>query len=972
MTQNALSEPFSPYKRLDVLIVEDSEIDAELMARELQRFGYAPSWRRVDRAMDLEHALRSQSWDVVLSDYAMPHFSGLEALEIVKSAGLDLPFVLVSGTIGEETAVKAMRAGANDYLLKDRMARLGPAVERELREAEGRRARKRAEDALRASEERLRLAWDTTPDALTISTLKDGVYVSVNQGYIDLTGYNRQEVIGRSALELPFWEDRGSRNVLVNQLMKHGLVRSLEAKIRRKDGEVRTVLISAGLMHLQGEPHILGVAKDIEALKRAQRAQAKSEQLFRKYFELGLVGMALTTPEHKWVYVNERICKILGYTRNELIQTTWTDLTHKEDLESELEQFDRMLTGQIEGYALDKRFIRKDGGEVYTTVHVSCIRDEDQRVEHAIAHLHDISDRIKSEQILTKQAQELKTINRLGLEISSSLSLEQVSTRGLRELCHGLQSDCAMLFLRRGQELVLQGWEWNSDKVVDEQAPIHRVGECLCGRAVEERTALFSSNINEDPRCTVAECRKAGLISVAAVPLFSGDQIIGVLGLGSYSQRDFAAEATFIQSLAHEIALGLKNSLLFEEIQQHARKLEERLQELRRANEEKDNLHNQLVQAQKMEAVGILSGGIAHDFNNLLQVIEGYSDLALLHTQQEEAVHQQLNEIKKAAQRAAELTKGLLTFGRRIESKLRPVNVNHEIQQVAGMLSRTIPKMIDMQISLVENVQTISGDPSQLQQVLMNLALNARDAMPEGGTLTIKTENLELDEDYCRKHLGTKPGLYVLISVSDSGLGMDQKTKDLIFDPFFTTKEAGKGTGLGLSIAYGIIKSHGGHIICDSTPGQGTSFRIYLPALEAWTVIDSEMPTSETPVRGTETILVIDDDDQVRDMASAMLTGFGYKVLTATNGKEGLGCYREEADNIDIVLLDLIMPEMGGRECLEAILEIDPAARVLMASGEGAAGTVQMLRESGALGVVTKPFGMGRLLRAVRDALDKT
>ncbi len=973
MKHSALSESFSSHKQLNVLIIEDSEIDAELMVRELQRFGYALSWRRVDGAMDLKQALFSRSWDVVLSDYSMPHLSGLEALEIVKSSRLDVPFVLVSGTIGEETAVKAMRAGANDYLLKDRMARLGPAVERELREAEGRRARKRAEDALRASEERLRLAWETTPDALTISRVEDGAYVDVNQGYVDLTGYSRLDVIGRSALELSFWEDSGHRHVLVNHLIKHGHVRNLQAKMRRKDGEVRTVLISAGLMRLQGRPHILEVVKDIEALKRAQQALAKSEQLFRKYFELGLVGMALTSPEQKWVCVNERICRILGFTRDELLQTTWSSLTHQDDLKSDLEQFDRMLTGEIEGYALDKRFIRKDGGVVYATVHVSCIRGEDQRVEHVIAHLHDISGRIHSEQILTKHAQELETINRLGREISSSLSLEQVSTRGLRELCIGLQSDCAMLFLRKDHGLILQDWAWNSDKSENVQFPIHRAGKCLCDQAVEERTAVFSSNINNDPRCTGGECKRMGLASVAAIPLFSGDQTIGVLGLGSYSQREFSAEATFIQSLAHEITLGLRNSLLFEEIQRHARELEEGLLELELANEEKDNLQNQLVQAQKMEAIGILSGGIAHDFNNLLQVIEGYSDLALFKTQPGENGYQQLKEIKKAAQRAAELTKGLLTFGSRVESKLRPVNVNHEIHQVAGMLSRTIPKMIDMQISLEEHIPTIDADASQLQQVLMNLALNARDAMPEGGTLTIRTENLELDVDHCRKHLGTKPGPHVLISVSDSGSGMDQKTKDLIFDPFFTTKEAGKGTGLGLSIAYGIVKSHGGHIVCRSRPGEGTSFRIYLPILVDGTITDLEMPETETLMGGTETVLIIEDEDKIRDVAAEMLSSFGYKILTATNGKEGLRYYREKADNIDIVLLDVIMPEMGGIECLREILRMDPAARVLIASGCDAAGTtVQEVSERGARGIVTKPFSMRHLLKAVRDALDGT
>jgi two-component system, cell cycle sensor histidine kinase and response regulator CckA len=242
-------------------------------------------------------------------------------------------------------------------------------------------------------------------------------------------------------------------------------------------------------------------------------------------------------------------------------------------------------------------------------------------------------------------------------------------------------------------------------------------------------------------------------------------------------------------------------------------------------------LQKQLIEAQKMEAIGTLAGGIAHDFNNLLQVINGYAEIAMFRIKEGDVGYSALLEIRRAARSAAELTQGLLTFSRRVESKLRPVDLNQELQEVAKMLARTLPKMIEIEMDLFEPLDTVNSDPAQLQQVVMNLAVNARDAMPNGGRLSIETKNVHLDEEYCKSYLEVSPGNYVLLSISDSGTGMDEETRKHIFDPFFTTKETGKGTGLGLSIVFGIVKSHGGNILCHSEPGHGTTFKVYLPAL---------------------------------------------------------------------------------------------------------------------------------------------
>ncbi len=380
-------------------------------------------------------------------------------------------------------------------------------------------------------------------------------------------------------------------------------------------------------------------------------------------------------------------------------------------------------------------------------------------------------------------------------------------------------------------------------------------------------------------------------------------------------------------------------------------------------------LEKQLRQAQKMEAIGTLAGGIAHDFNNLLQVIQGYVDIGLLKLGKGQPGPSEFQEIRRAARSAADLTEGLLTFSRQFESKLRPVDLNHELEQVAKMLNRTISKMIAIELNLADDLDTINGDPAQLQQVVMNLAVNARDAMPGGGELHIQTQNAQLDAEYCKLHLGTKPGRYVLVSVTDSGFGMEKEIVEHIFEPFFTTKGLGEGTGLGLSIAYGIVQSHGGSITCYSEPGEGTTFKVYLPTMGNQVDTEESRDADFLP-RGHETILLVEDEEAIRNSGESILSLFGYSVLTAANGREGLELYREKRHEIALVILDLIMPEMSGRDCLREILSIDPNAKVLIASGYTANGRIdQALREK-ARAFLRKPYEAQRMLTLVRQILD--
>ncbi len=388
---------------------------------------------------------------------------------------------------------------------------------------------------------------------------------------------------------------------------------------------------------------------------------------------------------------------------------------------------------------------------------------------------------------------------------------------------------------------------------------------------------------------------------------------------------------------------------------------------------EQQKLQVQLLRAQKMEALGTLAGGIAHDFNNLLQAIQGYADLLLLSIEENSEAVEEVKEIKHASQRGAELTRQLLTFSRKAKSRLQAININSEIKHILKLLDRTIPKMIDIEPRLTEDVRIVNADPSQIEQIIMNLAVNARDAMPDGGKLTIKTEVVFLDNSFCNACPGLLPGDHVLLTATDTGCGMDSQVLEHLFEPFYTTKTNGKGTGLGLSIIYGIVKNHGGHIECSSRTGKGTEFKIYLPVLEqklpaARSVNKKEIAAS----KGNETVMFVDDDSQVRHSGEQLLTRYGYKMLTASSGENALELYRQKHEEIDLIILDLIMPGMGGINCLEEILKINPREKIIVTTGHECSKS----EKEGPLSKIThfihKPYESHDLLQTARFILDRS
>jgi signal transduction histidine kinase/ActR/RegA family two-component response regulator len=382
-------------------------------------------------------------------------------------------------------------------------------------------------------------------------------------------------------------------------------------------------------------------------------------------------------------------------------------------------------------------------------------------------------------------------------------------------------------------------------------------------------------------------------------------------------------------------------------------------------------LEAQLLQSQKMESVGTLAGGIAHDFNNIMQAISGYTQLMLWDRHPGEQDYDNLRAIEKAADRASKLTRQLLTFSRKVPMALKPTDLNAEIEGVGKILARTIPKMIRIEQHLAPDLYPVNADRSQIEQVLMNLSINASNAMPDGGRLVFETANVELDRSYALAHPEAHEGPHVRLSVSDTGHGMNAETQRRVFEPFFTTGEIGQGSGLGLAMVYGIVKNHDGHILCSSTPGQGACFKIYLPAIgtpQAMPVGEAS-PAAASP-SGTETILVVDDEPVILDLAETILARFGYTVIRAESGEQALALLASQAKSVDLVILDLNMPGMGGHSCLETLKARYPDLPVLIASGYSPNGSVRDTLSAGAAGFIGKPYQLKEMLKIVRDIID--
>jgi two-component system, cell cycle sensor histidine kinase and response regulator CckA len=548
------------------------------------------------------------------------------------------------------------------------------------------------------------------------------------------------------------------------------------------------------------------------------------------------------------------------------------------------------------------------------------------------------------------------------LETSRALSkiqpLESLLAK-IAEACgHLLNSDSVGIRIREEDDLVLAGAYGDAREAM----PTSRlkIGESLSGTVAATGEPLIVSDPARDSRMTPTHreaYRRGGYKAFLGVPLILGSQVLGVLSVRTRREHGFSLEDLGLaMAFAAQAAIALENSQLYQATQ--------------RAYQELSETQEQLTHAREMEAVGRLAGGIAHDFNNLLTVMIGRSQLLLGRLGAQDPIRPDIELMEQTADRAADLTRQLLAFSRKQVLRPTVLDLNAVLSNLGEMLRRLIGEDIALVTALAPALGYVKADPSQIEQILMNLAANARDAMPHGGRLTLETANVDLDTAYTRRHVGVQVGPHVMLAVSDTGIGMDSETQAHIFEPFFTTKGPGQGTGLGLATVYGVVKQSGGHIWVYSEPGRGTTFKIYLPRVDEAIEPLAAEPGLADPARSHETILVVEDEPAVRALARDVLRAQGYAVLEAQHGREALRISEQHAGRIDLLLTDVVMPEMSGRELAGRLAALRPTTPVIYMSGYTDTAVVHHGVLDPGPTFLQKPFTPHALARKVRQVLD--
>jgi two-component system cell cycle sensor histidine kinase/response regulator CckA len=761
---------------LRLLIIDQSEADAELTLQELRRAGFhCTSQIARTRGEFLEHLSRFP-YDIVLADYRLPGWTGMEAFAALRQSGCEVPFILVTETLDEEVAVECLRQGVIDFVLKDHLSRLPIVVARALGEKSIRDARTFIVEALRQSEENSLILFAHNPLPMWVLERKNLQVIQVNDAAVSHYGYGRMEF-----LELRFSELHPPDEVprlLAEFRQEIPLVRqSGEWHHRLKDGSLIDVEMFLDRMEYSGSATALVAAQDITDRKRSEVERQKFMTLVENSRDI----MAVADLDGNVEYVNPAGRALLG-----------------------------------------------------------------------IASAHAVQ----------------------GTRASDYITLEDLPL---------VRNVIFPAFLELGH------WE--------------------------------------------GELRFRHYQTGRALPVdFVGFQV----------KDSLSGEPRFVASISRD-------------------------------SRERQALEQQLQRAQKFEAIGQLAGGIAHDFNNVIGAILGWAEMG-----EEVAASsnpQLLTYFKKIhtqCDRVTALIRQLLAFARRQILEPRILKLNQTVQEVLNMLDKVIGKDIEIKTTLEKDLSAVRADPTQIEQVLMNLCINSRDAMPRGGLLTIETRNVEFSNENCRTMPGFQPGRFVELSVTDVGTGMNTAVRDRIFEPFFTTKATGKGTGLGLATVFGIVKQHGGFVHVESELGEGTKFRVFLPAIEVGTYPEPPQPVLEDqPVRGgTETILIGEDHEGIREMAHAALKSLGYHVLLARDGEEAVAAFSANHDKISLVLLDVIMPRCSGPRAYSIMKELKPNVSVIFVTGySNETAALAAIVEDG-VPVLRKPYSPSTLSRCVRNVLD--
>lgn len=1023
-------------KPLKALVVEDSEVDEELLLRQLTKADYDVQSIRVQTAADMAKALAEREWDIILSDYAMPGFTGLDALRVLKESGRDIPLIIISGTIGEDVAVEAMRVGVDDYLMKGNLTRLAPAIERELENAASRQSQKRAEEYLRRSEENLATAqriahlgsWETD---LVNNRLfwSDEVY--------RIFGVSKDDFGAtlESFISFIHPEDRQSVQANADAALSQNAPYNIEHRIVRPDGEIRVVCETGEVTFDESGEAIrfVGTVQDITERNAAETEMRLMKSAVDSIVE-GIVISDAQKPDYPIIYTNAAFKNLTGYAWEEIKSQNCRFLQGAETNPRTVDEIGKAI-GKAATFRGEILNYHKNGEPFWNELKISPVFDRTGRLTNFVGVQQNVSERKKSEETLRESEERYRIVAESASDViitineNSSISFansaaEKVLGYKPEELIgkqlgiiiperhHAAHKDGMRRYMQTGERRI----PWNGIEI----SALRRDGreiqiEISFGEYHENNTRLFTGIIRditerkqtekalreaEDKYRTLVESSPAIVYLTEPHPPFSPIYVSPNVTRFGYSTEEWLNRPDMWVSLIHQddrarvlratkdameraIETDLeyrivarddtiswlhdKGRFVFDE---HGNKTgwQGIMLDITRTKE----LEEQLRQSQKLESVGLLAGGIAHDFNNMLTAINGYSDLTLRRLKPDNPLRHNIEEIKKAGQRSADLTHQLLAFSRRQILQPLVLDLNEVIGETIKMLQRLIGEDIQLTTILNPKVGRVKVDPGQFSQIIMNLTVNARDAMPQGGKLTIATSNVFLEPDYTRRHTGVLPGAYVLLTFSDSGTGMSAETKEHIFEPFFTTKAIGQGTGLGLATVYGIVRQSGGNIEVDSEQGLGTTFKVYLPRVAEQPGAEKIKETSAELPKGTETILLVEDEEMVRNLTRQILEECGYTIIEARDGLEALKICETEEYKFDLLVTDVIMPQMGGRQLAEIFKSKLPEMRILFTSGYTDDAVVRRGVIETNTNFIQKPYSPIGLANKIREILNNS
>jgi len=633
----------------------------------------------------------------------------------------------------------------------------------------------------------------------------------------------------------------------------------------------------------------------------------ENERRFHTIFETAPIGIIMADPQGHFLKVNDRFARMLGYSSEEFDQLTVLDITYPEDRPEASQLIQQIFEGQTNFFISEKRYLTKDGTPVWARVRDTAIRAHNGALKYWIGLIEDIAEHKKTAQTIRESEDKYRNI----LEVIEEGYFEVDLKGNLTFFNHAM---CKILGYRADELRARNNREYTTPETA-------------------KKLWRIFSNVYETGRSA----------RVLNYEVITKDGTKKILYLSASLMRDAGQTPIGFRGIVQDVT----DQLI--------------------AEKQREQLASQMLHAQKMEAVGTLAGGIAHDFNNLLMGFQGNLSLMLLDVGPKHPHYDYLMNMEDYVKRGSELTRQILGFARGGKYEVKPTDLNELLEKSSDMFSRT-KKEIPIHKKFQADLWPVEVDRGQIEQVLLNLFVNAWQAMPSGGKLFLETENLVIGEDDLRRHYALRPGKYVRISVTDTGTGMDKATRERIFEPFFTTKEVGRGTGLGLASAYGIIKNHNGNIEVDSEIDQGTTFKVYLPISNK--EIFNESTVIGKTYKGRETILLIDDEAMIADTGKRMLEKLGYHVLVAESGQTALKIYAEYRGRIGLVVLDMIMPGMGGSEIFDRLKTLDPSIRVLLSSGYSLNGQASKIMKRGCKGFIQKPFNIEQISKKIRKILD--